>query len=51
MRRRNLWCIFLAMALSLVWGCAGMDYVSVATIAVKTTAKAVEASRPISDSE
>jgi len=46
-----MWGIILALALSLVWGCAGMDYASVASIAVKTTAKAAEASRPISDSE
>jgi len=51
MRRRTVWGMFLAMALTLVWGCASMDYVSVASIAVKTTAKAAEASRPISDSE
>jgi predicted Zn-dependent protease len=43
--------MFLALALTLVWGCAGMDYASVASIAVKTTVKAAEASRPISDSE
>jgi predicted Zn-dependent protease len=51
MRRLTLWSMILGLALSLVWGCAGMDYMSVATIAVKTTSKAVEASRPISDSE
>jgi len=39
------------VALSLIWGCAGMDYTSIASIAVKTTSKAVEASRPINDSE
>jgi len=43
--------MFLALALTLVWGCASMDYASVASIAVKTTVKAAEASRPISDSE
>jgi predicted Zn-dependent protease len=51
MRRGILWSLGAVLALSLVWGCAGMDYVSVATIAVKTTAKAAEASRPITDSE
>ncbi len=51
MRRRMLYGIFLAAALSLVWGCAGLDYSSIASIAVKTTTKAAEASRPISDSE
>ena len=51
MKRLTLWCVFLAAALVLVWGCAGMDYTSVASIAVKTTVKAAEASRPINDSE
>lgn len=51
MRRGLILCAFLAAALLMVGGCAGLDHVSIATIAVKTGSKAVEASRPISDSE
>ena len=51
MRRRLLIYACLAAALSLVWGCAGMDYTSVASIALKTAPKVAAASRPISDSE
>jgi len=51
MRRPILWFALLSGALGLVWGCAGMDVGSVASIAVKTTAKAAQASRPINDSE
>lgn len=51
MRRRILLGVCLAAALSLAWGCAGMDYTSVATIALKTAPKVAAASRPINDSE
>jgi len=51
MRRQPVFCAFLAAALALVWGCASLDYASIATIAVKTGVKATEAARPISDSE
>jgi len=51
MRRPILWFALLSGALGLVWGCAGMDVSSVASIAAKTTYKAAQASRPINDSE
>jgi predicted Zn-dependent protease len=51
MRRRLSWFVLLGGALGLVWGCAGVDVGSVATIAAKTTYKAAQASRPINDSE
>jgi predicted Zn-dependent protease len=43
--------VCLAAALSLVWGCASMDYTSVASIALKTAPKVAQASRPINESE
>lgn len=50
--RRNLIRLLLGMlAPTLVAGCAGMDYISVATVAAKTVPKVAQASRPISDSE
>jgi len=51
MKRRILWGVCLAAALVLAGGCAGMDYTSVATIALKTAPKVAAASRPMSDSE
>ncbi len=46
------WIALLTLAGLLgAWGCAGIDAVSVASIAAKTGYKAVEAARPISDSE
>ncbi|MFZ5453942.1 MAG: M48 family metallopeptidase [Thermodesulfobacteriota bacterium] len=51
MRRRTLLGVCLAAALGLVGGCAGMDYTSVANIALKTAPKVAAASRPINDSE
>jgi predicted Zn-dependent protease len=51
MRRLILFGVCLAAALGLIWGCAGMDYTSVATIALKTAPKVAAASREINDSE
>jgi len=51
MRRRILLGVCLVAALGLVGGCAGMDYTSVANIALKTAPKVAAASRPINDSE
>ena len=51
MRRLILFGVCLAAALGLVWGCAGMDYTSVASIALKTAPKVAAASREINDSE
>ena len=51
MRRHFLYGACLAAALSLVWGCAGVDYASVASVALKTAPKVAQASRPINDSE
>ncbi len=46
------WIALLTLAGLLgAWGCAGIDVGSVANIAAKTGYKAVEAARPISDSE
>ena len=51
MRHRILLGVCLAAALGLVGGCAGVDYTSVANIALKTAPKIAKASRPINDSE
>ncbi len=51
MKRLCLLGACLAAALSLIWGCAGMDYTSVASIALKTAPKVAAASRGINDSE
>jgi predicted Zn-dependent protease len=49
---KSSWVALLTLAGLLgAWGCAGIDAVSVASIAAKTGYKAVEAARPISDSE
>jgi predicted Zn-dependent protease len=49
MRRGLL--LLLPVALLVAGGCAGMDVMSVASVAAKGVPKAVQASRPISDSE
>ncbi len=51
MRRQLIWLLLAMLAPNLVVGCAGVDYVSVAHSGLKVAGKAVEASRPISDSE
>ncbi len=51
MRRLIISGVCLAAALGLVWGCAGVDYTSVASIALKTAPKVAAASREINDSE
>ena len=51
MRRLFFLGVCLAAALGLIWGCASVDYTSVASIALKTAPKVAQASRPISDSE
>jgi predicted Zn-dependent protease len=51
MRRLCLFGLCLGAALSLIWGCAGIDATSVASIALKTAPKVAAASRPINDSE
>ena len=51
MRRRILIGVCLAAALGLAGGCAGVDYTSVAQIALKAAPKVAKASRPINDSE
>jgi predicted Zn-dependent protease len=51
MRRLCLVGVCLGAALSLIWGCAGIDATSVASIALKTAPKVAAASRPINDSE
>ncbi|RJR47922.1 MAG: peptidase M48 [Deltaproteobacteria bacterium] len=51
MRRLILCGVCLAAALGLVWGCASVDYTSVASIALKAAPKVAAASREINDSE
>ncbi len=51
MRRQNLGLVLLAVVLTGVGGCTGLEVLPVAAIAAKGVSKAVDASRPITDTE